>query len=397
MMKKFCLVFLIVLCFAPNAFSWGEVGHKISAYIAWERLTPEVREKVFKLLLAAPEDSDLNVMYDAYNSRSEAVKRRELFMFASIWPDFVRNRDFAVRYKNYHQGDWHYADIFWKQENGRAVILENFPEESGKAVPKLAELEKILAGASYKPAEKAVALAWFLHIGGDLHNPLHNASRVTETEPKGDQGGNLFVLRKRTEADYGLNLHSFWDGIIDRVEPRRNDACDTDYIKPIAEKLMKKYPSGKMAERLKPGAYKDWNAESFAFLNGVVYNGIEREQMPSKKYQKRAYETSAEQIALAGYRLGATLNRIFGGTSEAAEKKEINSADAIAVWEKVKAVIDNDRNFKYIRVEIDGSTVTLKGIIANADLKRKAAEEVKKIAGVETVVNLLEVDESIAA
>jgi hypothetical protein len=35
-------------------------------------------------------------------------------------------------------------------------------------------------------------------------------------------------------------------------------------------------------------------------------------EMPSEKYKKRAFEISEQRIALAGYRLGETLNQIFG-------------------------------------------------------------------------------------
>ncbi len=313
---KFLVLIILMLSAANSAIAWDEIGHKLTAYIAWERMTPEVREKVVKILLAAPEDSDLSVRYDAYNSRSEAIKKRELFMYATIWSDVVRNRDFEVRFRKYNQSDWHYADIFWKQENGKAVILADFPEESGKAIPKLYDFERILRDNSYNNAEKSIALAWFLHVGGDIHNPLHNASRVTELEMKGDQGGNLFVFIPRTETSNGLNLHGFWDSIIGRVKPRKNDACDSDYLAPIAEEMMKKYPYSKMQSRLSLGNYKLWNIEGFNFLNKVVYtNDLQRNQLPSKKYEKRTFNTAEEQLTLAGYRLGETLNRIFGEKS----------------------------------------------------------------------------------
>lgn len=395
-MKRILTVLTVLLVLSVPALSWDETGHKLTTYIAWERMTPEVREKVFRLLLAAPEDSDLNVHYDAFNSRSDAVKRRELFMSASIWPDTVRNRAFEVRYKNYHQSDWHYADIFWEERDGRAFILENFPEESGKAIPKLRDFERILRDPSYKPAEKAVALAWFLHVGGDIHNPLHNASRVTELEPKGDQGGNLFVLEPRTETSFGVNLHSYWDGIVGRVKPRKNDACDTDYIAPIARKFMKEHSFGEMSGRLQLGDYKAWNMEGFDLLDEVVYPGVERNRMPSKKYRKRAYRTATEQLVLAGYRLGETLNRIFGPPAdETAAAPDLDQKTARAVWERVSALIAANEPFRFIRVEIEGSTVTLKGIVANAELKRKAVEEVRKIDGVGRVVDLIEVDASL--
>lgn len=315
MLKKNLSILLFIaltVAFVLPVSAWDEVGHKLTAYIAWEHMSPEVREKVIEILLKAPEDSDLSVIYDRFNSRSDAAKERELFMFASIWSDVIRNTSFKVRSEKYNHGDWHYADIFWKQENGKAEILENFPEESGKAIPKLYDFEKILRDKSATDEEKAMALAWFLHVGGDIHNPLHNASRVTELEPKGDQGGNMFTLREKSETQSRVNLHAYWDGIISQNTPRKNDACDADYLAPIAKSIMKKYQYSKMQNRLDIGNYKAWNKEGFSLLDGVVYKDITRNQMPSEKYNKRAYKVGQEQIALAGYRLGETLNRVFG-------------------------------------------------------------------------------------
>lgn len=395
--KSFAIIFLAIVLVTP-VFPWDEVGHKLTAYIAWERMNPNVRDKVIKTLLDAPEDSDLNVHYDRFNSRSDSVKRRELFMYASIWSDVIRNRAFETRHKNYNQGDWHYADIFWKQENGKAMILTDFPEESGKAIPKLFDFEKILKDPSYKTEEKAIALAWFLHVGGDIHNPVHNAARITENSPKGDQGGNRFVLRKRAENQRGLNLHSYWDGIIGRVKTRKNDACDTPYLAPIARKMMKKYPYSKMQGRLKLGDYKAWNMEGFNFLNSTVYNGIQRNQLPSKKYRKRAFNVASQQITLAGYRLGDTLNKVFTETSTAftkPEKPDLSPAEAIAIWNRVNTVINKSVTFKFIQIEVAASTVTLRGIVGSDKLRSDAIKAVQNIKGVQKVIDRIEIDPSI--
>ncbi|MDH3492331.1 MAG: S1/P1 nuclease [Acidobacteriota bacterium] len=308
---KFVPILAILVFCSVNTFAWDDVGHKLTAYIAWQQMTPDARERVFRILINAPEDSHLSTPYDAFNSRSDDVKKLELFMFASIWPDVVRNRAFEVRNEKYNQSNWHYGDIFWRQEGGKANILADFEGAGGFAVSKLSDFEKIMRDPSYRDEEKAIAIAWFLHVGGDLHNPLHNASRVTDTEPEGDQGGNLFVLVPRTDDSFGLNLHSYWDSIISRVKPRKNDDWDTRYLAPIARKFMKKHKPLSMNGRLNIGKYAAWNLEGFRFLNSVVYSDIERGSPPSKKYQKRAFRVSREQITLAGYRLGETLNRIF--------------------------------------------------------------------------------------
>ncbi len=308
-----CSLFIILL-FSVHASAWDEVGHKLTAYIAWQQMKPETREKAFSLLIKAPENSDLSVPYDFYNSRSEAVKKLELFIYASIWPDVIKDAKFPVRNKIYSQYNWHFSDIFWKQVNSEAVVLKDFQGDGGLAIPKLYDFEKTLRDSTTPDSEKAIALAWFLHVGGDIHNPLHNASRVTETEPKGDQGGNLVTLREGNKNGVGrINLHGYWDRIIGDYIPRKNDQCDTDYIAPIARKIMEKYPLVGWEKRLRLNEYKEWNIESFRLLPELVYTPeIVRNELPSRKYRKRAFKKAEEQIVLAGYRLGETLNQIFG-------------------------------------------------------------------------------------
>lgn len=313
---KILLFISIFVLFSGSISAWDDTGHKVSAFIAWQQMSPDVREKVIDILLKAPEDSHLSVYYSAYESRSDTVKKLDLFMIAATWGDIVRDRKFKVRYENYHKGDWHYADIFWKQENNKAEILKDFPEESGKAIPKLYEIEKILRDPSAPDSEKAIALAWFLHIGGDIHNPLHNASRVTDIEPKGDQGGNMFYLTPK-DAPRRMNLHSFWDSVISRNISRQNDACDSVYIPETAAKVLENYPLSKMKNRLILGNYEQWNKENFAFLPTDVYTpDLKREEMPTEKYQKNSFAVGQQQIALAGYRLGETLNQIFAAKPE---------------------------------------------------------------------------------
>lgn len=303
------LLVVLNLIAASFALAWDDTGHKVTAYIAWRQMMPEVRAKTVKILLAAPEDSHLSVYYPA-GSRSAAAKELELFMIASTWADIIRDRDFKVRFEKYNQGPWHYADIFWQQTNGKAEILENRSE--GAAITKLYDFEKNLNNESLSDSEKAVNLAWFLHVAGDVHNPLHNASRVTEIEPKGDSGGNLFLLSPAGATENRVNLHSYWDSILRRNVPRENDACDADYIASMANRIMKKHSFAVMKERLRLGDYKEWNAEGFRFLDKTVYSeDLKRNELPAKKYQNRAVAAGEKQIALAGYRIAETLNRIF--------------------------------------------------------------------------------------
>ncbi len=308
--------FLLLILLASgslSAFAWDDVGHKITGYIAWQRMSPAARENVIKILRAAPEDSQLATFYQSYGSEPEETRKREYFMLVTTWADIVRDRDFKTRFAKYNKGNWHYADTFWKQVNGKVEELTGFPE-GGLGLEKLIEMDKVLRDPAASNGDKAVAIAWIMHIGGDLHQPLHTSARVTDVEPKGDQGGNLFLLSPEgAKREDRVNLHSYWDSITGRNIPLKGEQCERDYIQPIADKIMKKYPFDKMQSQLKLGQYDAWQKESFAFNPTDVFSAdLKRNEMPSDKYRKNAFEVSERQFAMAGYRLGETLNTIFG-------------------------------------------------------------------------------------
>ena len=307
---------LIVLP-AISLFAWDDTGHKTMAYIAWQQMSPTARDAVIKILKSAPEDSNLSAFY-LNGAESQSTRQLEYFMLVATWADIVRDRTFENRNKKYHKSNWHYDDTFWKQVNGKAEILPN-AEEGGQAINRLKEFDKLLRNASASDKDKAIAIAWVSHLIGDIHQPLHTSARVTDKEPKGDQGGNLFLLTPEgTPRDKQLNLHWYWDSIVDRNAPLKGDACERDYIGTFAAKIMKKYSRRTLASQIKPGAFDQWQAESFALVPGQVFSpDLVRFQMPSAKYKKNAFQVAQRQLAMAGYRLGDTLNQIFGGAAAA--------------------------------------------------------------------------------
>lgn len=308
--SKTVLLIITAFIFTSFAFAWDDTGHKLTAYIAWERMTPQARERAFKILMNAPEDSDLSVFY-LQDSRSETVKKLELFEIAATWADIVRDRNFKVRYEKYHKGNWHYADTFWTTENGQIKTLPNpAGEEGGQAIVRLKEYDKVLR-SSASDAEKSIALAWFLHLAGDIHQPLHASARITAEEPKGDQGGNLFLLAAATEPrETRLNLHWFWDSIIGRVIERR-DMSDDIYISSIAHQLTQLYPAEEMQNQFAAG-YDQWQQESVKLAQEKVFtSALKRGAAPSSVYKRESFNLAEQRLALAGYRMGEILNQIF--------------------------------------------------------------------------------------
>ncbi len=297
-------------------FAWDDSGHKLTAYIAWQRMTPEVRDKVFKILLAAPEDSQLATFYMLYGSQKDEIRKRDFFMQAAVWADLIKDAKFDTRNKKYNNGKenstWHYFDTRWTDKDGKAEILPSPGDEGGKLMQKLADFDKVIRSTASN-SEKALAVAWLLHLIGDLHQPLHTSGRVTDYkgEENGDQGGNTFWISPRG-GDIHLKLHQFWDGIIGQNMPNTADACDSDYLVPIGQMIMKSYPYGSLQSRLAEGKYEVWEKESVDIAMTEVYRGIKRDQLPSDEYKTKAYKISQERLALAGYRMGDLFNDIFG-------------------------------------------------------------------------------------
>jgi osmotically-inducible protein OsmY len=404
--------FVIVVISAASVRAWDDTGHKLTAYIAWEQMTPQARAAAAKILLSAPEDSDLSVFY-MQDSRTAAARQRELFMIAATWSDIVRNKDFKNRYAKYHHGTWHYLDTFWRESKGKVELVTDLKSDEENAVERLFAFDKILRDASAADADKAIALAWVLHLGGDIHQPLHDSARVTKFDPKGDQGGNLFMLSpKGAKGDERVSLHWYWDSIVGRNIPRVNDACDSDYLPAIARQMINKYPSSRMRNRLEIGQFDRWQQEGFQIASTKLYPAsLKFGEMPSENYKKMAFEIAQEQIALAGYRLGEMLNQIFGGgqstVAEQLHKDEIDfakqakesgnhigqGADDKWVWFKTRAALatTDDLRDASIAVDVDNSIVTLKGTVADKRQAEKASSVVKGIDGVKAVKNLLKI------
>ena len=304
-------VIAMVVSTVMPAFAWDEVGHKITAYIAWQKMTPEVRSRVVKTLLAAPEDAQLSTFYSAFGGgRTEASRQRDFFMLMATWPDIIRDKNFNTRFTKYAHSDWHYADTFWQWKDNKVELLPE-AEASGQAMAKLADLDKMIR-SNATDAEKAVAIAWLEHLIGDIHQPLHASSRVTSSNAKGDQGGNLFLLTpKGTPRDKQENLHWFWDSIVVRYQPNTKDLCESDYIDPIADEMMRLYPYDKLKGELADGKFDVWKGESFKIASTEVYRGVNWFEAPSDKYKKKAFEIAQRRMALAGYRMADLFNSAF--------------------------------------------------------------------------------------
>jgi len=194
----------VLAVLALPAHAWDATGHEVIARIAWDAMKPETRAKAVALLEAAPPDADLASLLPT-DGRPLAVRERELVELASTWPDIVRDKNVPQRFEKYHHGTWHYINHFWEQGPNGPRDRTDLQPDPENVVERLHHFERSLADASRPAAERAIDLAWVLHLVGDVHQFLHTSARVSPEALQGDQGGNLVKISDQE------TLHWYWD------------------------------------------------------------------------------------------------------------------------------------------------------------------------------------------
>ena len=247
---------LAIGCASP-AFAWGPKGHMIVARLAAAQLTPQARAAVQRLL---PE-----------------LDARQLWQVAS-WADDLRDTDPALfqQTKRLHFVNFHSADCDYDP-----------PRDCRNGECAVAGIEKysaILANRNNPPAERAQALAFVVHLVGDIHQPLH-------ADYRHDAGGNDYQVRWRGE---GSNLHRVWDSAM--LDTRHWSAARyAAYL----ERATTPVDSG--------GTPTDWAEQSCRLDrdDGVYPRG----HVIDDAYVARELPVAELRLRQAGARLAAVLNR----------------------------------------------------------------------------------------
>jgi hypothetical protein len=287
-----CLLLGLLLAAAPAA-AWGDLGHEVTALIAYRHLTARARTALDALLAS---DSD-----------------------SLTAPDFASRATWADKYRNTHRetAAWHFVDI----EIGRAApdrpdlaaACFGFPPGSaGQAasagpaqdcvVNKINEFFAELKNPATPPAERLLALKFLIHFIGDLHQPLHTADHA-------DRGGNCVALSPSPDG-HDNNLHAFWD--VGAVESLGHGAAQ------IAAALDAQITLADM-QTWTSGDSSAWTMESFALGSKDAY-ALSRPlaALPtcqaqgaialSAEYQTQAAQDAALQLKRAGIRMAGLLN-----------------------------------------------------------------------------------------
>jgi len=284
--------------------AWNDKGHMAVAAVAFDLLSQPAQARVAELLKLNPSSNRWNKLVASEPADTRAKLR---FMYAALWPDDIkgfsnyvnepetdkragRNIGYSDRLQHRH---WHYIDQPFTQDG---TSLSQAQLGAIHAEERIDVFRKVLASTAGDNV-KSYDLVWLEHLIGDVHQPLHSATRVSKNMRRGDVGGNQHCLSQ----DCQRNLHSFWDGAV-------GFTTDAAAANQFAHTL--NLPDPVKSKNL---ATSDWTAESFAFAKSNVYVApIKPGKGPSTvagtDYLMNARHLSREQISLAGARLAAIIN-----------------------------------------------------------------------------------------
>lgn len=273
---------LSLLLFPFTAFAWGPVGHMVVANIAYQKLKPDVRDKVDQLV------SYLHAEYS----------NMEQFTQIAYWPDTLGSQKIS----SYQH--WHYIDVPLVADG--AGLPQKDMIDDDNAVWAMNNIQNIVKNEKHgNPYERARFLSFLVHIVGDLHQPLHTVSYVSTNHPEGDRGGNDYHVRF---SGAKTQLHHVWDSGVGRF----NNVLSEENVNTISKAIVARYPESYFGkdklDDLKP---EDWAKEGMVNAKDYVYVTPENRDL-STQYIQNGQRVAEQQVALAGYRLARILNTLLG-------------------------------------------------------------------------------------
>lgn len=255
------------------------------------------------------------------------------FTKATTWPDFIKCASAApyctgnlVAIES--MNNWHFSDIVYNPDG--VPVPESTVhawDQQPSAVWLLGEAVDTFS-ASKTTWGWSFMLRFFLHILGDIHQPLHCAEGFFNDTQfgellNGDMGGNLIKVDSKYPGV--TNLHALWDaagGIYrenapyDAAATARLEKNASELIASIPKSSLPDYDSVEFAACFADGGhgcgkvFERWANESLALAVANAYNGASADFSPSDEYYARAQNVSKHRIALGGYRLADVMSAV---------------------------------------------------------------------------------------
>ncbi len=200
------------------------------------------------------------------------------------WSNWLDNASHTTQYA--YTKTWHYKNI------DEGVAYESAPlEPKGDVVVALKKLMDDLSDVTASDAQKALALKMFIHLMGDLHQPMHMGHKT-------DLGGNRWKVRF---FNRDANLHSIWDTDVLEHGHKWSHTEWAEELDRVGQAEMKEICQGTL---------EDWAKETFQCATDV-YAGTPQDSKLSYDYLAQWVPVAERQLLRGGLRLAYLLNRIF--------------------------------------------------------------------------------------
>lgn len=318
-------IWLVVFLFlsTPLARAWNHTGHKVVAELAWRDLSDSKRKAISELLRQHPHYALLLA-----NKVPAGVDTNEwVFLNAAVWPDMVRPARGNAPEKSsdvtkYHHSQWHYINIpFVVPAAAGRSSASSFSIPATNILWALTNNLNALKDSSIPASDRAVSLCWVLHLIGDLHQPLHAATLLSDAYPSGDMGGNSLAVVDSSQVP--LNLHSFWDQLLDTGDSYEFVAETANSISRSPQYDPRNLPEFRTHLTTQSWADESFSAAvTFAYAEGSLkfadwkdFNSgkIKAAEVPHLKstYILNAIDVARRRVSLSGARLAVVLKKIF--------------------------------------------------------------------------------------
>jgi len=262
---------LILLCIATQrSWAWGREGHRLTALVAEQYLTPETRAAIVELL------------------------GKQTLADVAPWAD-------EYRADHPETAPWHFVDIPLSEttfdRNRDCPVSKTDPSSPWRdcVTDRILYFEGQLGDTSLPPAQRAMALKFLVHLIGDIHQPFHAMG-----DARGGNDITVDFLGLSTCGTYKCNLHGVWDDSI--IEEQGLNE------KKYTERLLEEIKTNNW-QNMAGGTPSTWaNISHHYAIDAFTPNGA----LITHEYVKEESKIVDAELALGGLRLAHVLNRILG-------------------------------------------------------------------------------------
>ena len=250
MLKR--LLGLVLLCLSLPALAWDNRGHRVTGELAYDRLQASDPAAVAAIVAIMAQHPDRARFERNLAGLSGEARTRRMFGLMARWPDDIRETA-------WDRPEWHYG---LKVVHGWTWLDWYI---AGDAEEQWAANLATARSAGARASERAVALCWLLHIGGDMHQPLHRGHRLDAEWLKSDRAGTIAFVR-RGPGQPPMELHQLWDKAFDPAGIGGGDE-DGD-----VDRLHAAF-APRAAALTSRGSFAQWLDESEALARKRAYTG----------------------------------------------------------------------------------------------------------------------------